>query len=129
MLQLFRSLALTLLVVATGPAPIARHSHAAALVGNHMYVHGGSSDYTHTCADLHALDLTAGAWQCLTDTAAQGPAEKVGQTAAEEVGHSAAEEAYAESAAAPACFSHTLTAVRDLLVVAGGCHTHGAGGS
>ena len=71
-----------------------------------MYIHGGTSDYTHTRADLHALDLVSGQWQCLTDAAAQGAGQ---------------------GAAAPACFSHSLTAAGDLLVVAGGCHTHGAG--
>lgn len=89
-----------------GPSPRACHSHAAAILGHHMYIHGGTSNYTHTFADLHALDLNTATWWCLT--------------AAETPGNG-------QSIAAPACFSHTMTAAGDLLIVAGGCHTQGAG--
>lgn len=97
--------------MSAGLQPDARHSHAAAVIGHTMYIHGGTSGYNQTFADLHALELKTGQWQCLTE-AAQSDAKLPG---------------IMHSTNAPACFSHTLSASEDLLVVAGGCHTHGAG--
>ncbi|KAL0023672.1 hypothetical protein WJX77_012323 [Trebouxia sp. C0004] len=84
-----------------GSAPCACHSHAAAVVGQQMFISGGTHDYQHTFSGLHAVDLVTGTWQAVKP-------QKGGPSA-------------------PSCFSHSMTAVGVLLVVAGGCHTLGAG--
>lgn len=74
-------------------------------MGHRMYIHGGSCSYQHIFAGLYALDLNTMVWhQLAADEAAAGGFD-----------------------ASPACFSHSLAPVGDLLVVAGGCHTQGAG--
>lgn len=88
-------------VVLTGDSPAPRHSHAAAIVQNRMFVFGGTSGYQQTFSGLHALDLTSGHWGTITLAA--------------------------HMERPPSCFSHSLTAVGGLLVLAGGCHTSGAG--
>ncbi len=85
-----------------GTAPQPRHSHAAAVIQQCMYMCGGTQDYQHTFSDMHALDLKTGEWGLL---------------------HAAS------TVSSPSCFSHSLTAVGGLLVLAGGCHTLGAGQS
>ncbi|KAK9803236.1 hypothetical protein WJX73_008212 [Symbiochloris irregularis] len=76
-----------------GKAPAPRCSHAAALSGDRMFVHGGTAGFGTVFADLFALHLPTGAW---TEIDA-GPRP------------------------APCCFSHTLTAAAGLLVITGGC--------
>ncbi|KAK9803237.1 hypothetical protein WJX73_008212 [Symbiochloris irregularis] len=71
-----------------GKAPAPRCSHAAALSGDRMFVHGGTAGFGTVFADLFALHLPTGAW---TEIDA-GPRP------------------------APCCFSHTLTAAAGLLV-------------
>ena len=88
-------------MVLAGGAPAPCHSHAAAVVQNQMIVFGGTSGYQETFSGLHALDLTTGHWETITLVA---PTEHP-----------------------PSCFSHSLTAVGGLLVLAGGCRTTGAG--
>lgn len=88
-------------VATKGSVPCACHSHAAAVVGQRMFISGGTQDYQHTFSGLHAMDLVTGSWQAVKPQRA-GPSS-------------------------PSCFSHSMTAVGSLLVVAGGCHTLGAG--
>ncbi len=85
----------------SGSMPRACHSHAAAIVGQRMFISGGTQDYQHTFSGLHAMDLVTGTWQAVKPQG-DGPSS-------------------------PSCFSHTMTALGALLVVAGGCHTLGAG--
>lgn len=65
-----------------------------------MYVFGGTRDYQQTFSQLHCLNLDTWVWDKVVPAGALQP---------------------------PGCFSHSLTAVGDLLVLAGGCHTLGAG--
>ncbi|DBA73560.1 TPA: hypothetical protein ACH3X2_009802 [Trebouxia sp. C0005] len=84
-----------------GSVPGACHSHAAAVVRQRMFISGGTQDYQHTFSGLHAMDLVTGTWQAVKPQGG-GPSST-------------------------SCFSHSMTAVGALLVVAGGCHTLGAG--
>ena len=88
-------------VLLTGDTPAPCHSHAAAVMQNSMYVFGGTRDYQQHLSGPHALDLSSGRWEAIT------PAASLRRP--------------------PSCFSHSLTAVGGLLVLAGGCHTLGAG--
>lgn len=77
------------------PGP--RHSHAAAVSSNTMYVYGGVRDCGQAIVgSMHALDLNSLVWRLITfDSSIPRP---------------------------PPLFSHTLTAVgRDRLVLIGGC--------
>jgi hypothetical protein len=77
------------------PGP--RHSHAAAVSSNTMYVYGGVRDCGQAIVgSMHALDLGSLVWRLITfDSSFPRP---------------------------PPLFSHTLTAVgRDRLVLIGGC--------
>lgn len=89
------------LMLCSGSVPCACHSHAAAVIGQRMFISGGTQDYQHTFSGLHAVDLVTGTWQAVQPQGG-GPSS-------------------------PSCFSHSMTAVGALLVVAGGCHTLGAG--
>jgi len=91
----------TFSILFSGSVPCACHSHAAAVVGQRMFISGGTQDYQHTFSGLHAVDLATGTWQAVKPQGG-GPSS-------------------------PSCFSHSMTAVGALLVVAGGCHTLGAG--
>ena len=90
-------------VVHTGSAAEACHSHAASLLHHRMFVFGGTQGYHQSCPALRVLDLKTHTW------------EKVGLPQA------------APQACPLPCFSHSLTTVGGLLVLAGGCHTLGAG--
>lgn len=92
------------LILYTGTAPKPCHSHAAAVMQQRMFIFGGTQQYQYTFSGLHALNLMTGVWELATPTS---PA----------------------SSLPPSCFSHSLTAIRELLVLAGGCHTLGAGQS
>ena len=83
-----------------GSAPQARHSHAATVTHSRMYVFGGTQDYQQAFPELHALDLGSWTWHKVAPATACCP---------------------------PGCFSHSLSAVNSLLVLAGGCHTLGSG--
>ncbi|KAK9916814.1 hypothetical protein WJX75_007384 [Coccomyxa subellipsoidea] len=81
----------------TGAVPGPRHSHAAAVSSNTMYVYGGVRDCGQAIVgSMHALDLGSLFWRLITfDSSIPRP---------------------------PPLFSHTLTAVgRDRLVLIGGC--------
>ncbi len=95
------SLAVDFFILFSGSVPCACHSHAAAVVGQRMFISGGTQDYQHTFSGLHAMDLATGTWQAVKPQGG-GPSS-------------------------PSCFSHSMTALGALLVVAGGCHTLGAG--
>lgn len=86
-------------ITTRGEVPQARHSHAAAVIHNQMYVFGGTQDYQQAFPELHALDLASWTWHKLVPSTACCPT---------------------------GCFSHSLTAVSIMLVLAGGCHTLGA---
>lgn len=90
-------------VVHTGCAAQPCHSHAATLLHHRMFVFGGTQNYHQSCPALRVLDLTTHEW--------------------EEVRLPQA----APQAGPLPCFSHSLTAMGGLLVLAGGCHTLGAG--
>ena len=72
-----------------------------------MYVFGGTQEYHHSFNELHALNLDTWVWEAM--------------------GLANPSSAPSSALKPPGCFSHTLTAVRDQLVLAGGCHTLGAG--
>lgn len=81
----------------SGDLPGPRHSHAAAVTGNIMYVNGGVRDCGQAITGaMHVLDLDRLIWQRINfDDSLPRP---------------------------PPLFSHTLTAVgRHLLVLIGGC--------
>lgn len=79
----------------TGGGPGPRYSHAAAILGATMYIHGGRRADNTVLGDLWALNLGTMAWACLE---VQGPHVP------------------------PALFSHSLTAVDDRrLLLLGGC--------
>lgn len=67
-------------------------SHASCVVGNTMYVHGGFSDYAVVHSDLFGLDLKSFCWSRIV-TEAQ----------------------------LPMCYSHSLTAIGEWMVLLGGC--------
>ena len=91
-------------ILYTGTAPKPCHSHAAAVMQQRMFIFGGTQQYQYTFSGLHALNLMTGVWELETPTSSA-------------------------SSLPPSCFSHSLTAIRELLVLAGGCHTLGAGQS
>ena len=79
----------------TGGGPGPRYSHAAAILGATMYVHGGRRADNTVLGDLWALDLDKMAWTCLEVQGASVP---------------------------PALFSHSLNAVDEhRLLLLGGC--------
>lgn len=95
-------------VLPTGHAPEPCHSHAAAAILGHMFVFGGTRGYCQqACPGLYILDLKTQVWE-----ATRLPQAEL--------------EAAPQTSPLP-CFSHSLTAVGGLLVLAGGCHTLGAG--
>lgn len=87
----------------TGWAAQPCHSHAAALLHHRMFVFGGTQGYRQSCPALRVLDLKTHEWERVRLPQAAPQADPL------------------------PCFSHSLTAVGGLLVLAGGCHTLGAG--
>ena len=99
-------------VLPTGHAPEPCHSHAAAAFQGRMFVFGGTRGYSQqACPGLYILDLKTHVWGATT--LPQAVPQAVPQAA--------------RQAAPMPCFSHSLTAVGASLVLAGGCHTLGAG--
>ena len=79
----------------TGGGPGPRYSHAAAILGATMYIHGGRRADNTVLGDFWALDLGTMGWTCLEMQEPHVP---------------------------PALFSHSLTAVDDCrLLLLGGC--------
>ena len=99
-------------VLATGHAPEPCHSHAAAALQGRMFVFGGTRGYSQqACPGLYILDPKLLIWE------AAGLPQAAPQAALQA----------APQASPMPCFSHSLTAVGGLLVLAGGCHTLGSG--
>ena len=85
----------------TGGGPGPRYSHAAAILGATMYIHGGRRADNAVLGDLWALNLDTVAWTCLETRGASVP---------------------------PALFSHSLTALGEhRLLLLGGCPEQEAG--
>eukprot|EP00210_Caulerpa_lentillifera_P009018 g8607.t1 len=77
-----------------GLGPCARISHAACVLGDSLFIHGGFSDYTSTFNDLFQLNLSTLVWT----------------------------EIVIDGFQLPCCFSHCLISLEDdLLMIFGGC--------